>query len=55
MGGLIITGKPQLTWNPFNHIVTILDNFPGHRTENVAITTGLPDIRFIFLPPYHHS
>ena len=36
----------------FNHIGMILDNFSAHRTENVAITSEIPDIELIFLPPY---
>ena len=38
--------------NPFNHILMILDNFPAHRTVNVAMTAEILDIELIFLPPY---
>ena len=38
--------------NPFNHIIMILDNFPAHKTENVAITAEILDIELVFLPPY---
>ena len=38
--------------NPFNHINMILDNFPAHKTENVAIAAEILDIELVFLPPY---
>jgi len=38
--------------NPFTHIIVILDNFPAHRTKDVAITAEILDIELVFLPPY---